>query len=345
MICRPSLRSFRHASIPLALAATVAALSGCAPVSFTIGSGPSDEHIHATRIIDEHCAGARVGVIDIAGLIHNGRSRSLLSVSENPVARLHDQLEYAAGDDSIKAVLLRINSPGGTVTASDAMYREVKRFKANTHKPVVVCMMDVAASGGYYVSCAADRIVAYPSTVTASIGVILQTVSLKPAMDRVGIHAEAFTSGPNKAAGSPLGDMTDSHRAVLRAMVDDFYTRFRQIVRDARPNIPADQFDTLTDGRVVTGNEAIKVGIVDELGDIYDAHAAAKKLAGLKHADLVTLARKDAYVGNVYAGAPNTEPHAAAPTGMTQINLAQFNLTDPFGSGDATSTFLYLWRP
>lgn len=317
--------------------ALVFTLVGCGPVTFTVGSRAGDAEIDQTIVEEDGGASARIAMIDVSGLIFNGRSRGLLTEGEHPVGALHEKLRAAAEDSRVKAVILRLNTPGGTVTASDAMYREVMRFKKQTGKPVVALMMDVAASGGYYLACGADEIVAYPTTVTGSIGVIAQTVSFKPLMDRWGIKAEAFTSGPNKAAGSPLGEMTDGHRAVFRRMIDDFYGRFRELVRTSRPNIPADRFDTVTDGRVLTGSDALEVGLVDQLGDVYDAWAVAKKRAGVSRAHLVRLHRAGQTVRSAYAHAPST------PTGGLQINMAQINLAQE-GAG-ATETFLYLWRP
>lgn len=316
---------------------TVSSLTACGPVTFTVGSRAGDAEIDQTIVEDDGSTSDRVAVIDVSGLIFNGRSRGLLTEGEHPVGALHEKLRAAAEDSRIKAVIVRLNTPGGTVTASDAMYRELMRFKERTGKPVVALMMDVAASGGYYLACAADEIVAYPTTVTGSIGVIVQTVSFRPLMDRWGIKAESFTSGPNKAAGSPLENMTDGHRAVFRRMVDDFYGRFRELVRTSRPNIPADRFDTVTDGRVLTGTDALDAGLVDQLGDVYDAWEVAKNRAGVSHAHLVRLHRAGDTVRSVYATAPTPSE------GGVQINLAQINLAQE-GAG-ATETFLYLWRP
>jgi protease-4 len=258
------------------------------------------------------------------------------------VSLLHEQLSAAADDDRVKAVILRLNTPGGTVTASDAMYRLVERFKAATHKPVVAFMMDVTASGGYYLACAADQIMACPTTVTGSIGVIVQTISFKPAMSRFGIEAEAIASGPNKEAGSPLSTLTDENRVVLRAMVDDFYERFLSVVRKSRKNIPADQFAAVTDGRVVTGGRAAELGLVDRLGDLHDAVELAKEMGGVARADLVRYHRPFQYVGSPYAAAPNPVPHAAPGPGGTVVNLAQFNFSADYA--DAPTMFYYLWQ-
>ena len=310
--------------------------TGCGPLTITIG-GPN-------RGIDETVVenpsghgGNKVAIIDVSGVLLNAEQPGLLQAGENPVSLLHEHLQRAADDRHVKAVILRLNTPGGGVTASDIMYGEVKRFRARTGKPVVAMAMDVTASGGYYVACAADRIVAHPTSVVGSIGVIVQTVSIKPALQRWGVEAEAITSGPNKAAGSPLEVMTDEHRAILRGLVDDFYARFVGVVRAARPGLEEAQLQAVTDGRVMSGQRALEAGLVDQIGDIYDAAAAARTLAGIERAKLVMYHRPLDYAPTPYAAYPGAAP------GGTQINLAQLNL-----AGDALTLpdgFYYLWRP
>ncbi len=310
--------------------------TACGPLTITIG-GPN-------RGIDETVVdnpsghgGNKVAIIDVSGILLNADQPGLLQAGENPVSLLHEQLQRAADDRKVKAVILRLNTPGGGVTASDIMYGEVKRFRARTGKPVVAMAMDVTASGGYYVACAADRIVAQPTAVVGSIGVIVQTVSIKPALQRWGIEAEAITSGPNKAAGSPLEVMTDEHRVVLRGLVDDFYARFVTVVKTARPNLDEQTLATVTDGRVMSGERALDAGLVDQLGDIHAAAAVARELAGIDRARLVVYHRPFDYAPSPYAAYPGATP------GGTQINLAQLNL-----SGEALTLpagFYYLWRP
>jgi len=327
--------SARHAA--LALLIPLALLPSCGPISLTIGSKPEGK-LTATVVQEETgFGGDRIAMIDISGFLQTGPSQGLLSERESPVGLLHEKLDKAAADPRIKAVILRINSPGGSVTASDIMYREAMRFRQRSGKPLVVLMQDVAASGGYYLACAADHIVAHPTTVTGSIGVILQTVSVKPLLQRIGVEAEAITSGPNKAIASPLEELKEEHRRLLQAMVDDFYSRFTAVVKDRRPNIPAEKFPTVTDGRVFTGAQAIDLALIDEVGDLYAAFTAAKRLAQISSADLILLHRQGRFVSNIYSTTP-TPPGAA-----TQINLAQFNVNSPLN--DPTAVFLYLWRP
>jgi len=169
------------------------------------------------------------------------------------------------------------------------------------------------------------------------MGVILQTISFKPAMSRVGIEAEAITSGPNKEAGSPLSELKPEHRAVLKSLVDDFYGKFVDVVKRARPNIPADLFAKLTDGRVMSGDEAAKAGLVDATGDIYAAQAAVEKLAGIEHSDLVAYHRPMEWVNSPYGRA------SGVPAGGTQINIAQLNFDETVPGTSAG--FFYLWQP
>ncbi len=334
MRCISVLRTFCAAVL-------MASLAACGPLTFTIGSAPADRLTHTVVIPAERMMPDRVALIDVSGMIINASPRGLLYQGENPVSLLHEQLQEARCDSRVKSVVLRINSPGGTVTASDAMYRQIKRFREETGKPVVALMMDVAASGGYYVACASDEIVAYPTTITGSIGVILQTISVKPALDRIGIHAEALTTGPNKDAASPLSTLTDEHRAVLTAMVDDFFQRFVATVRENRPNIPQDQFATVTDGRVVSGERAVELGLVDRLGDLESAFARAKELAGVRDAELIRYHRQNTYVGSPYAATPTP----GADQVPVQVNLLQVNLPDAYHLPGASVGFLYLWQP
>lgn len=317
----------------------IVALAGCSPLTLTLGGTPADNQLRSTVVrSDGHAFANRVAIVDVSGMIYNANNAGLFGAGENPVGILAERLEEARKDSNVKAIILRVNSPGGTVTATDAMYREVLRFKKDTHKPVVALMMDVAASGGYYVSCSADEIVAYPSTVTGSIGVIFQTMSFKDGLTRIGIRTEAITSGPNKDVGSPLGEMTNEHRAILKSLVSDFYARFTEVVKQSRPKIPADKFAYATDGRVVSGNEALSLGLVDQLGDIDSAFELAKRKAGITSAELVVYHRKSAYAGSVYAQSPANQPASG-----TQINVAQINLGN--GLAAESSGFYYLWQP
>lgn len=322
------------------LGVVLLALGACGPTTFVVGVGAGDRKLERTTVEDDGRFGSpRVAIIDVTGMITSVSKPGLLRPGKNPLSDLAEMLEEAGDDGRVAAVIVRLNTSGGAVTASDAMHRELQRFKAATGKPVVALMMDVAASGGYYVACAADTIVAHPTTVTGSIGVIVQTISIKPALDRWGIRAEALTSGPNKEAGSPLSVLTDEQRATLQELVDDFYQRFVDVVKQARPNIPADRLGEVTDGRVYSGEDALAAGLVDELGDLHTAFDAAKRLAQVDSADLVIYHRPLEHVGSPYA-----HSGSASGGGGPQVNLLQLNV-DAVGGLDAPVGFYYLWRP
>lgn len=319
----------------LAAVLALSALVGCTGVRFIVDAVPATNELTETTVLSDGKGWgvSKIALIEVSGLIADIKRPGLLVDGENPVGRFVESLEVAAEDDKVRAVVVRINSPGGTVTASDVMYDELMHFKASTGKPVVVQMGEVAASGGYYLACAGDEIFARPTTITGSIGVIMQTVSFAEGLQRIGIRPEAITSGPNKDVGSPWRAMSPEHRALLQDIVDEFYAGFRTLVVERRPGLEPAVVDEVTDGRVVTGRRAAELGLVDEVGGLREAFAAAKRRAGLQRARLVKYHRPLESVGSAYATAP-----APAPT----ANLLRVDVALPF---DAPADFLYLWDP
>jgi protease-4 len=219
--------------------------------------------------------GDRVGLITISGIISSGdESISLFGASAPGEIALSKQLRDAAKEESVKAVLLRVDSPGGAAAASQAIYKEVLRLREK--KPVVVSMGDVAASGGYYISSAADWIVASPATMTGSIGVITETINYEGLAKRFGVQDQTFTSGPYKDTMNPMRPMRPDERTLLKAMIDDVYQQFVADVAKGRKMKP-EAVRKLADGRAYTGSQAKKVGLVDELGNFRDALDIAAK--------------------------------------------------------------------
>jgi protease-4 len=276
----------------------------------------------------------KVALIDVEGLLVNARSSSLLGGDgDNPTSLFRERLDAAASDSHVKAVVLRINSPGGAVTASDIMYQEVCRFRADTGKPVVACMMDVAASGGFYVAMGCDRIFSHPTTVTGSIGVIMSLYNASGLFAMLGVKSDPIKSGPNKDLGNPGRPMTDEERAILQGMVSSFYEQFVTVVVRGRPGVPEERVRALADGRVYTGLEAHKLGLVDEVGYLDDAIRAAFDLAHLKDARVVAYDKCDGCRGSIYAAAPHV------PREVT-VKLDLPGLASPGGAA-----FMYLWEP
>lgn len=195
------------------------------------------------------------------------------------------QLQQAMEDDSVKAVILRINSPGGEVVASDEIYRAIKRVQEQG-KPVVASMGGTAASGGYYIATAADWILANPNTLTGSIGVIFTLPNYEGVADLIGYKVNVIQSGAMKDMGNPWREMRPDEKEVFQKLVDETYGRFVDLVAKER-GMSREKVLTLADGRIYTGQQAKDLGLVDELGTLDDAFAAAKRLAGLEEAQLI----------------------------------------------------------
>ncbi len=209
--------------------------------------------------------GDRIGMIEVIGPIYDARSW------------VEDIDDFRRKSD-IKALVIRIDSPGGGVAASQELYESILR--ARQEKPVIISMGSVAASGGYYAAIAGDTIVANPGTTTGSIGVILEITMFKELMDKLGVDAEAVTSGEFKDAGSPFENLTAADRAYFQSYVDDAYEQFIQAVADQR-GLELDDVKKVADGRVFTGRQAKELGLVDVLGDRWEAIRIAGELTGL----------------------------------------------------------------
>ncbi len=222
--------------------------------------------------------GARVGVIHLDGIIADGGRSGSLFGAGGTARRVLKYLHEAAEDDSIKAVVLRINSPGGSAAASQELYMEALRLRKK--KPLIVSMGDVAASGGYYVASAATYIIADPATTTGSIGVIAEFIRFNRLGERLGIDVDAITSGPFKDAGSPWRQLRPQERKLFQSLVMNIYTQFVNDVAAGR-KMDTKKVRQLADGRVYTGAQAKKLGLVDELGNYYDAISYAGKKCGL----------------------------------------------------------------
>lgn len=190
-----------------------------------------------------------------------------------------EEIKEYTKDSSIKAIVLRVDSPGGAVAPSQEIYEEVR--KAAGKKTVVVSMGSVAASGGYYISAPATKIIANPGTLTGSIGVIMEIPNIEGLMNKVGIKTEVIKSGRHKDIASVFRGRSKEEREILQKVLDDVHEQFITAVAEGRKMLP-DDVRKIADGRVFTGKQAMKIGLVDELGNLEDAIKTASKLAGIK---------------------------------------------------------------
>ena len=219
--------------------------------------------------------GDAVAVVRVEGTILSGDSAD--SSTDAVSGTIISELENAAAEPSVKAIVLRVDSPGGSVTGSSQIWEVIDALE----KPVIVSMASMAASGGYYVSAPADYIVARPDTLTGSLGVIMTVYDATELMDKVGLQVTAITSGENKAIGSMFTEMTLEQQAILETLIDESYTEFVRVIADGRGMSEEDVL-VLADGRVYSGRQAFENGLVDELGNFDDAIAKATELGGIQ---------------------------------------------------------------
>ena len=287
---------------------------------------------------------SKVAVIEVEGMIANAKTGGLLQATENSLSLFTQELSRAEADPEVKAVVLRVNSPGGTVTASDAMYEEIQRFRKKTGKPVVSSIQEVGASGAYYVSCACNKIMAQPTSIVGSIGVIFESLEFSGTLDKIGARSWAITSGTLKEMGSPFKPLQDQERDVMQQMVNEYFQRFISIVRSNRPitETPATdlafykkpEYSGTFSGRVFSGNEAKRLGLIDETGLLQDAIELAKTLGKAPNASVVMYKRPYGYSGTIYASSNSPQPKAD----ITNINI-------PGAAGFVPAGFYFLWQP
>jgi protease-4 len=193
-----------------------------------------------------------------------------------------DALHRYARNSSVKAMVMRINSPGGAIAPSQEIYEEIRKVRARSGKPIVASLDSVAASGGYYIASACDRIVANPGSITGSIGVILQWMETKDLLAWAKLKPETITSGAMKAAGSPYQDLTDAQRAYFQDIVTQLHSQFvRAVAAGRKGKLTEADVSRMADGRVFTGEQALGLKLVDQLGNLDDAVGVAAKLAGI----------------------------------------------------------------
>ena len=306
-------------------------VSGCIHVDLFPGGGKLQEAIISGKGKD------KVLLIDISGMLTTGKASGLLEEPSLP-ARIKEELTKAEEDTHVKAIILRINTPGGSVTASDLVYHELKVFKKKRAVPVIAAIMDLGTSGGYYIAMAADHILAHPSTITGSIGVIMVTMNAQGLLEKVGVQPAAIVSGPKKAMGSPFRPMNDEERAIFQGTIDHLFEQFLSVVKEGRPGLSMEQIRMVSDGRIFTADIAKTKGLVDSIGYLDEAIDLAKKEANLEQAKVVTYTRGRGTHQNIYS---RFDPPQIGPIGFPQVDAhSLFNVLT-----GGTPQMLYMWMP
>ncbi|MGH7274169.1 MAG: signal peptide peptidase SppA [Nitrospiria bacterium] len=233
----------------------------------------------ATFMVEKGSLGdERIALVRIEGIILDSKEtlEEITHYNENP---------------SIKAIVLRIDSPGGAVVPSQEIYEEVKRIRAESKKKVVVSMGTVAASGGYYIASASDRIVANPGTLTGSIGVIMELANFAGLLEKIGVESTVVKSGRHKDIGSPFRRMGAEEREILQNVLDDVHNQFIEAVSEAR-GLEIGRVRGLADGRIFTGRQAMELGLVDDLGGLQDTIRMTAEMVGIKGKPRIVETRK-----------------------------------------------------
>jgi len=274
-----------------------------------------------------------VAVVDVDGLLLDADTTGLGSCGENTVSLFRERLDAIQSDPRVRAVVMRVHSPGGSVTAADIMWHDLQDFRRRTKVPVVACLMDVATGGAYYLATGSNIIIAQPTGVTGAIGCILNVYNLQDLMAQFNIVGIPVKAGKNIDLGTPIKALDPEGRKVLQAMADEFHHRFHEVVIKARPKVDP-HLETTFDGRVFTASQARDLGLIDEIGYLDDAVAAARSMAGISsNAEIVFYHRK---------GDPALSPYSVTPNIPLQDKLIPVN--DPGLNRSRLPSFLYLWE-
>ncbi|WP_447971607.1 signal peptide peptidase SppA [Nitrospira sp. M1] len=300
---------------------------------------PSIGPLQESRVAGE--GEQKIVMINIEGMLTSAKPSGFVDqLFDRPSlpARVKEELTKAGEDEQVKAIILRINSPGGTVTASDILYHEIRQFKKTHSIPVIASIVDLGTSGGYYLAAAADHIAVHPSTITGSIGVIMVTINAEGLLETIGVKPHAITSGPKKSMGAPFRSMTDEEQAIFQGVIDSMYEQFLTVVKAGRPDLNDMEVRRLADGRIYTAIQAKEAGLIDSIGYLEDAIDLAKTQAGLDEAQVVTYHRAGGYKHNIYSsmmigsGERQKFPELKASSLLTLLN-------------SSTPQFMYMWMP
>lgn len=333
------MKSFKQVCV-FVFALALVAVGGC--MSFnqvTLFSLSQKQPLRAFPIGGDPDARDIAVFVDVQGIIVDVEEKQFFGLTgiKNTVSHVHAVLEKAAEDPDVRGIVVRINSPGGTVTASDLVYHEITRFKErHPGIPVYAMMMDLATSGGYYTAVAADKIWAHPTTITGSIGVIVQGINLAGLFDKIGIKDQTVKSGAHKDMLSPLRPSTPEDQAIMQSVVDGLYGKFLDRVKTGRPKVEEARLRKIADGRVLTAEQAKAEGLVDEIGYFNDMMGALAKDAGVPSLKAVIYRNEAEIDDNMYVSAKNSNLSPDAVFGAAWLGLLS-------GTIPGGSPFLYVW--
>lgn len=306
-----------------------AMVTGCAHVNVSLLRAPEPL---AEKVL-EGKGTKKLLIVDISGTIgEQAKGRGLLGQGiPSTVSQVRESLQKAERDPKVAGLILRINSPGGTVTASDIIRHDISEFRKRRNLPVFACIMGIGASGGYYVATAADEIIAHPTAVTGSIGVMLMTFNVEGLLGKIGVEEKTIKSGERKDLLSPFRRATPDEERLVQGIIDQFQGRFVEMILERKGNrLTREELLPLADGRVFSAGDALNSGLIDRIGYLDDVISSMRQQVGDPDARVVTYHRPGSYRGSIYAEAAD-EP----------------SMADLFGGFEAASggQFMYLWKP
>ena len=330
---RTSVTTSRSFLFILMLVAAALLTEGCGGIKINVGTD-SKEPLKEFTI--EGRERGKVLVVPVRGFISDAPRKSILGDQASMVQEVVSQLRKAEKDTDVKAVVFEINSAGGSTTASDILYHEIAEFKARTKTKIVAAFMDVAASGGYYIALPADRIVAHPTTITGSVGVIFIKPKITGLMDKLGLAVEVNKSGKEKDIGSPFRPSTPEEEKIFQELTDKMGGRFLELVAKHR-NVSPEALTSIATARIYLADEALQLKLVDKVGYLTSAVSDAKELAGLSNNAKVVVYRRSEYPNdNLY----NTSLSQHTGPGLPLIDLNLLEILPAFNPG-----LYYLWTP
>ena len=309
-------------------------LSGC--VGLNVSLVPSAKPLEEKVLEGE--GRAKILLLDLDGMISFKEETDALKLRTGPskVSFFREALLKARTDPDIAGVIVRINSPGGTVAASDTIYHEIMSFREKKKVPVYAYITELAASGGYYIASASDRIVASPTAITGSIGVIAMKFNIEGLLAKIGVSDETYKSGPKKDFWSPFRPSTPEEKKMFQGIIEELYLRFVGVVYANRQKLLTEQeVRTLADGRILAAGEALNAKLIDQVAYLDDTIEGMKKTLNVEQARVVTYVRPRTFRSNIYSD--------MAPQGPQVMNLISINGEDlALFSG---VHFMYLWNP
>ncbi len=305
-------------------------LTACSPHFHLDLMGASQ--IEEVELVKSH-AKEKILLLDISGLISTSMNQGIFDREGDVLSQVYFRLKKAAEDKMVKGVILRLDTPGGEVTASDIIYHEIQNFKHRTGIPVLALMMGLTASGGYYIASACDYLMAHPSTLTGSIGVISLFPNLEGLFDKVGIQVQVIKSGKHKDSGSVFRQMTPEEQDIFQKIIDEYQENFQDVVYESRKEyLSREDLEKITDGRVLTASQALEAKLIDEIGYFDNALKTILDFASLPEAKVVSYTYFPKKKTNIYA-----------------TNLKSENPLESVGFREVVqslkSGFYYLWHP